>query len=102
MVECALKACIANQTKAWDFPDKEIATKCHTHDIAILAFFAKLKDNLDTAKQMNRSFARNWEIVKDWNPQARYELSPELKAREFYQAVIDPEDGVLTWILTHL
>ena len=100
-VECAMKACIAKQTRAEDFPDKETATKCHTHNLAILTFFADLEEDLETTKGSSRRFARHWEIVKDWNPRARYELTSESKARELYQAVIDPRDGVMPWILTH-
>ena len=98
-VECALKARIAKQTKAEDFPDQEIAAKCHTHNLAILVVLAGLKDNLDTTKLTNPTFAKHWEIAKDWSEQARYELTPESQARELYQAIIDPRDGVLTWIL---
>ena len=32
-VECALKACIAKLTSAEDFPDKEFAAKCFTHNL---------------------------------------------------------------------
>ena len=36
-VECALKACVAKLTNQYDFPDKQLANKCYTHDLDELA-----------------------------------------------------------------
>lgn len=33
VVECALKACIARQTRKFDFPDKKTVVGSYTHDL---------------------------------------------------------------------
>jgi hypothetical protein len=32
-IECAIKACIAKQTKRFDFPDKRTVQDSHSHDL---------------------------------------------------------------------
>ena len=32
-IECALKSCIAKQTKEYDFPDKDEVNKSYTHNL---------------------------------------------------------------------
>ncbi len=44
-VECALKACIARQTKQYDFPAKN-ADKLYTHDLNTLLKSAGLEMNM--------------------------------------------------------
>jgi len=33
VVECGLKACIAKQTRRYDFPDKKTVDESYTHDL---------------------------------------------------------------------
>lgn len=96
-VECALKACIAKQTKKYDFPDKNIANKSHVHDLEQLLSLAGLREDLRT----NNSLMLNWSIVKDWNETKRYErnISPS-KTKDFYFACTSRKNGVLSWIKT--
>jgi len=42
VIECALKACIAKQTRKFDFPDKKTAIESYTHDLEKLVKVAKL------------------------------------------------------------
>jgi len=41
-VECALKACIAKQTKRYDFPDKKRVRDVFTHNLETLVKVAEL------------------------------------------------------------
>lgn len=99
-VECALKAVIAAQVSAGDFPDKRLATAAHTHDLPTLRGLAGLDENLAAGK-LNPSQSANWQVAKDWRETARYELKLEKDARALYEAASDPTDGVLTWLRTH-
>ncbi len=42
-VECALKACIAKQTKLHEFPDSKVVRESYTHDLEKLVKVAGLK-----------------------------------------------------------
>src|SRR5436190_22742191 len=67
-VECALKACIAKQTKRYDFPrDRKYAEKAYTHDLSELLKLAGLNDQLDQDSKSNPALSNNWGIVKTWN-----------------------------------
>src|SRR5271163_4966598 len=58
-VECALKACIAKQTKAYDFPHKD-SPKVFTHRFEILVELAELEQaRIDKAKS-SRDFKLSW------------------------------------------
>lgn len=46
VVECALKACIARQTRKFDFPDKKTVLDSYTHDLQKLVKIAKLEHDL--------------------------------------------------------
>jgi len=40
IIECALKACIAKQTRRYDFPNRKLINMVHTHDLEQLMFSA--------------------------------------------------------------
>lgn len=98
-VECALKACIAKQTKRFDFPDKEIVNASYTHKLSDLLKLSGLKSEHDKETQSNKAFSLNWAIVKDWSEKSRYsgQIS-EAKVRDFYSAVVSRKNGVLSWL----
>jgi HEPN domain-containing protein len=98
VVECALKACIAKNTKKYDFPDDKTVRNSYSHDIEQLVGVAGLKANLTTAMRANAQFATNWAIVKDWDETSRYEQHNLKKARDLYNAIANSQDGVLKWI----
>ena len=100
-VECALKACIAKLTNQYDFPDKDTVLKSYTHRIEALVEVAGLKVLRNADASANRIFDDNWQLVKDWNEQARYQRWTEAKARQLFTAVTDPTNGVLPWIMVH-
>ena len=98
-VECALKACIAKQTRRYDFPNKQIAPKVFTHDLEVLVRLAGLENDLKHDMSANPALQLNWTIVKDWSEEVRYDLSiTRAQVRDLYSACTRRKNGVLTWI----
>ena len=97
-VECALKACIAKATKQYEFPDKNLANKAFTHDLANLVQLASLENELETATQSNPDLGKNWNTTKDWSEAARYDRHVRQKAEDLLIAVLDSESGILLWL----
>ena len=100
-VECALKACIAKQTKEFDFPDRTLVNRSYTHKLSDLIGVAGLQAELEGKMASDREFSTNWETVRDWSQESRYERHEESKAKDFYQAITDERNGVLTWLRVH-
>ena len=96
-MECALKACISKRTRKYAYPDKDLATKCYTHDVDKLVELAGLRPRL----QADTALMTNWTIVRDWSEQARYERKTRAEAQALYDAIVDPTHGVLPWIKSH-
>ncbi len=98
-VECALKACIAKQTKEYDFPDQGIVNKSWTHNLKQLLNLAELKDKLEIDMKSNKNLDTFWAIVVNWPGEKRYELGvTQEEARNLCDAISDPADGVLQWL----
>lgn len=101
-VECALKSCIAKQIHEHDFPDKKLVLDSYVHDPAKLLNISGIKHLHNSEMTANPAFATNWGIVKDWSEEARYQASTaESLVRDFFGAVTDPRDGVITWLKKH-
>ncbi len=98
VIECGLKACIAKSTRRFEFPDKQKAASSYSHELGKLLGVAELTQIFDQEVKANAAFEENWKLVKDWTEASRYEIKTEQKARELYQAVTDPNNGVLQWI----
>lgn len=103
-VECALKACIAKQTKRYDFPDKNRAAKSWTHDLTDLVKAAGLGPELNgllrSPEQL--AFMFNWVLVRDWDEASRYKRGIALQtAHDLYESISNPNDGVLQWLSRH-
>jgi HEPN domain-containing protein len=105
-VECALKACIAKRTREHDFPEKKLVIDSHTHDIGNLLRLAELSDLLKNEVASNIELKLDWETVREWSEQSRYELydSPIghmislASAQSLIDAVESKKGGVLRWI----
>ena len=98
-VECALKACIAKQTKAFDFPDRKLINDIYTHDLEKLLNASGLKADHQNECRTNPNFQLNWLVVKDWSEQARYmDQVTRQKAKDFRSAVVGRKNGVLQWL----
>jgi hypothetical protein len=96
-VECAVKACIAKNTKRHDFPpDPRKVRDIYTHDLVTLIKVAQLQTALDTETNRSRSFSKNWDVVKAWNVESRYSIKG-LNAHDLYKAVAG-QDGVMPWL----
>ena len=99
-VECALKACIAKQRRRFEFPPKRRSgDKMYSHNLETLVDVAGLGLQLKKQIAANPDFAANWNTVKDWTEESRYETSG-LNAKDLYNAVTGP-NGVLPWIRLH-
>lgn len=96
-VECALKACIAKQTRRHEFPPKhDYVRKLYTHNLNELLKLAGLDQQLEADMKANAALASNWNVVKVWDEAKRY-VSSGLKGQDMY-AALNGTDGVLTWI----
>src|SRR4051812_7843170 len=71
-VECALKACIAKRVQQYDFPEKRKVEQSWSHDLVKLVGTAELEVALTAEVQQTQGFAKNWNVVKDWNESKRY------------------------------
>ena len=96
-VECALKACIARKTQAYDFPPQDAKT-FYTHDLDILFSKADLKSLREVREQKVTKFKLNWAVVKDWKTVTRYEQVDGKRARDLYHAITNVRYGVLPWL----
>jgi len=102
VVECALKACVAKQTKKYDFPpERKSIENIYTHDFEKLVGAAELKVKLDRDFKSNKDLERNWAVVKDWKETSRYEEHDEKKVKDFFEAITDEKHGVLKWLKRH-
>jgi HEPN domain-containing protein len=90
VIECALKACIAKKTKEYDFPEKKLIDKIYTHNLTQLLSVVGIK--------VEEQIKIRWTVVKDWSEQDRYKRHMEEKAKNIYEAVANPKEGVLEWI----
>lgn len=98
-VECALKACIAKETKEYDFPDKKLANSSYTHDLTELLGISRLTERMKDAKSQSKTLDTYWAMVVTWNEDARYDtVGSQRAAADLYQAIIDPANGVLAWL----
>ncbi len=103
-VECALKACIAKMTQQHDFPDKKLADKSYTHDVERLLDAAGLSESLKNDLAKNEELELDWETVREWSEQSRYDLfvgdpgGGLVAAQLLIDAVESENGGVLRWI----
>jgi HEPN domain-containing protein len=98
VIECALKACICKKRKRFEFPDKTLATRSYTHDLAELVKAADLADELGIERKTNKPFEVMWKVALLWSEQSRYGRHTRSQAEELHKAVTHPDYGVLQWI----
>jgi hypothetical protein len=73
-VECALKACIANETARFDFPpDRKRTEEVYRHAASELLRAARLQSLLDKARDLDPRLDANWTVVASWCEPSRYE-----------------------------
>jgi HEPN domain-containing protein len=100
-VELGLKACVARQIRQDEIPDKELINRVHTHNFENLAGLAGLKADLKNWQDTDHTFQAYWGIVAEWSPDARYATQDSMSAQLLWQAIGDPDHGVLKWIKIH-
>ncbi len=101
-VECGLKACIARQIRAFEYPPTaNHSQKLFTHKLNELVELAQLTESLKEQSRDVSGFEQNWVVATKWNEQSRYDVAPEQKARELFDAVNQDTRGVLAWIRQH-
>lgn len=77
-VECAIKACIAKKQGQYPFPEfikeNDLRAKYYTHSLEILIKTADLQSRLDSERNTNADFNRNWRLVSTtWDETYRYQ-----------------------------
>ncbi len=98
-IECSLKACIAKQTKEHDFPDLSMVKESYTHNLVKLLRLSNLETEFESTAKEFPILGINWSIIKEWSENSRYTvIIEEKKARELYNAITEPEYGVMTWL----
>jgi len=99
-VECALKACIAKETKRHDFPDKQRANDSFTHNAKRLIVVAGLESALDEAVRQSE-FGLRWKIVMQWSEESRYSSHSTREALDLIEAIENRKYGILQWLKKH-
>lgn len=99
-VECALKACIAKNTREFDFPlSPGDAKEIWNHKLSKLAELARLP--LNARISVSQAFRTNWNTVVSWDNGSRYSAATDASAaQELYLSATDAADGVLPWLRT--
>ena len=101
-VECALKACIAKQTRRYDFPpDPRAISRIYTHQLDTLVQAADLRAELDAEISIDPQFQRDWTLMDGWSEQTRYERRSRTDAIDLVAAISDDDHGVLQWLRRH-
>lgn len=74
----------------------------YTHDVTALLKLAGLTTILNDQVRVNAAVGINWAIIKDWSEVARYKRgTSEVAARDLYNAITDPLNGIMQWITAH-
>ncbi len=101
-IECAIKACIANQTKRYEYPDKARWNNAYSHDFDRLIKIVPALVTAHTAARAHAAFETKWNLVVQWSEESRYDRTIAwLKARDMVNAVTDRPDGILEWFAHH-
>ena len=97
-VECAIKACIAKDTKRGEFPDKKRVDSSYTHNLRELIKVAGLEEARVRRIRTDIEFRTNWEIIDGWSEQSRYQRHSPESAQTLLDAIVQRRYGVISWI----
>lgn len=99
-IECAMKACIMLRVEQTGiiFEEKKFAEQCWTHDFKVLVDLAGLGSELRVDRLANAVFDQNCAEIEIWSEHARYRTHSRLEAETLFQAINDPNEGVLQWL----
>jgi hypothetical protein len=76
-VECALKACVAKNTRKFDFPPRDTNKTHYSHDLEGLVKLARIERPFAADRQRDATLDRNWDVVKS----SRYRQSARESGR---------------------
>jgi hypothetical protein len=100
-VECGLKSCVVRRVTAHPevvYEDRKFSSDAWTHDLESLLVVADIKADRDNDAAANLALYQNWQHVKDWSERSRYEQKTQALAQRLFEAVTDPNNGVMQWI----
>jgi hypothetical protein len=98
-VECTLKACVAQQFRLHEVPDRRLVNAFYTHRLDELLAISALKSAHDAQSTLDPKFKINWGTILEWNEATRYDIGvTEIKARELFDAVANTMSGILPWL----
>jgi hypothetical protein len=98
-VECAIKVQIAARFLRHTVPTRQLFHGIYQHDLKELLAAAGLTEALKADSKADAALLRNWEIVKGWTVDTRYDPHRRFaEARDMLDAVAHPVNGVLSWI----
>jgi len=81
-VECALKSCLASAVEKHDFPDKRFVDQTYSHNLEkLFQLNVTLWQQFQTDAQPGSRLALNWESVRGWDNERRYDVVGEVEAR---------------------
>lgn len=98
-VELRIRAIISDEFMSGVIPDPNFVRQIHTHNLKDLIRLAVLDAPLKHDEKINPTLAANWSLVAEWSEQSRYRVFHQESARALVNAVGDPEDGVLAWLV---
>ena len=100
-IECALKACVAQQFHLDEVPDKDLVNSFYTHRLDKLLTISGVKPRLESRARADSNFKDNWDTARNWSENFRYECGvTESLARDMYEAVTNNATGILPWLKT--
>ena len=98
-VECALKACLARAIKEHDYPDKKFVNGLYQHNLQnLIGLDAALLAALQADMTLDSKLGANWNTVKDWDDEKRYDIVDEQETKGLYDASTEASSGVMQWI----
>ncbi len=97
-IECALKACIAKNTRRYDFPDKKQVDASYTHNLRELRKLAGLERAFADLIRQDNIFKKNWELLELWSEGSRYKEHTSAEAEKLIEAIGARNHGVIRWI----
>ena len=102
-LECAFKSCILAHIEKTGviFEQRKYAEKCWTHDFEDLLKLANLEADHQRVCGEDQTFARHWDVVKDWSESSRYRIIKKPNSEAFLEAMAHKSHGVLAWIRHH-
>jgi hypothetical protein len=100
-VECGFKAAICDQFVSGAIPERQFVINIYTHDLQKLRTYAQLDHAFDSDAAITPDLFVNWDTVRDWTEQSRYDQMEAQAAEDMVKAVNDPISGLIIWLQKH-